>query len=237
MPALLDPRTRLVISPRGYGRTSIINALPQANITSAVRLTEKPVYHSFDIGPRDDLDLGLRLAAAMDEVFRDAAPWIQVRVFARTEQWLPIRNSQRHHWLNAHSIHYYRPAPLKSYEDRNLAMACSDSFGVVLPHVYASATECGVEAAAFTWCLQQPEAKWLSAALPPEASVTRRIPITSAVKKLRAAQERGYGFNGMGPRQFIDHCQVIGALRRNLASSVKWSRLWYTGCLRMVQED
>lgn len=214
---------------RGYGKTYLARTLNSAIPWSA---REVSGLYCIDVGPGDSAQDALQHARDVDKRLQEHSPGIQTRVFIRVEQWERERHRAENIWLARPGLVYQLP-PVRG-------TVLQDMFGGVVLAAHDIAMTDNVssfEEAATKWVNMQPEARALVHMLPGDAKATK-----TAMR--RATTLLGYGVSVVGdsilcgqgtPKQFLTHCELIGAGKRAGEASWQWSPIWLHGCRALTK--
>lgn len=219
---VLAPSVRVVLGHRGYGKTFLAGLLTRAVPWCPA---DTKGYYCVDVGVDDNPDVALKHAADVDRMCRNVCPGVQTRVFMRAEHWEQVKHLKSHNWLmRAPEAIWSMPARTRTWYGEAIDTAkCIDSRGYV---VAAAALSNPVD-----WVQQQPEHCWLHAALPLHEDADK-IAVHLAVSRMSSYLDRHpdtYTAGCKTPREFLDHCELIGAGKRVGSASWEWSPLWLHG--------
>lgn len=251
----LNPQIRIVVGPRGWGKTWLANAIGGARPWSKDEKNSN--YYCVDVGFNDDAQTAIRYADNLDKWLRTNSPQVQTRVFMRTEVWHSIRATVVHRRMEQQGhVWHMQPVPRIQYGPSYYTInpdrqdwptvpeteKFKDAYGVVLPELFLKLLprDQPEDVLAANWVKEQPEWRWLSQALPIEADPRyTKVPVWVAVKRMSAYLDRDPDVWTGGvtrPYDFLSWCETAGAITRVQGPSIQWSPLWLAGCRRLVYQ-
>lgn len=231
---VVAPLVRVVVMPRGHGKTTLAGQLPTCTPWGA----RQAGFYPIDVQPGDDPSAALSHARDMDDWFRSRRPGVQCKVFIRPEDWYPVSHLAAHHWLKrTPGAVVYLTAETPKY-----TVLC-DATNVALPGpIQKMAQGYLLEHAVLDFASQQTEAPILLGALPSYDRLSERrytrLPYARALKAVQdSLHVRGESCGLYGaetPNELFERLQLAKAGRR-IKGAWEWSPIWLRG-LRELQK-
>lgn len=221
---MLDPKVRLVIGHRGWGKSRLVSELIDGCVPWGPASAEG--FYCVDVAPGDDPHAALVHARESDKRCRMRCPKVQVKTFMRVEHWEAIKGYNK--WMPNTAI-WELPLPIIAKAEYPLLR---DMRGALILWAADRASSIGDLEAAQKWTVKQPEHEWLQAALPLDEQRGYKIPITLTIQRMSAWLDRHPQTHTGGhktPREFLRFCELIGAGRR-VEAAWEWAPIWLTGC-------
>ncbi len=235
--AISDCKILVIVGHRGYGKSFLAAQLKKFDYASNLR---DPSFIIFDNVGSESARSTLSIATAMDRAFRKYGAATQVKVFLRTEYWLRVRNYPEHVWLSQNG-HVHTLYPKLDLPSSSMSNALSNSYGHVVPWAFnhcitlrdtKNISEAqAIKEAQFAFCALQPESPVLAEIV---HAASNRVPYRRALNIINNLPTKPLVQSSSA--KFIEHCEVIGALKRIRNATLEISPLWLAGC-RQIQYD
>ncbi len=228
---VVAPSVRVVVAPRGYGKSTLAASLPYASPWSAAQKG----YYVIDVEPDGNPDYALRHAQAANKFCQEFKPGVQARVFMRREHWHAVQRKQQHAWLSQRKGAVIE---LSIRDPRGQSRPCrdlEDRWGTALPGPWAQVQAgASITQAAADWVAEQPEHQVLLSMLPAEGE--SELPFWTCQQRLSVAFDR-LGIANEKPRKYLEWLELIGAGHRAAGGIWCWAPIWLAGCRELAVHD